>query len=64
MAQRNGIPTLIDVAHELCRLITKFTPVITTQFPTNDDLMTALALANAACAVLEVEARNVRIIGD
>lgn len=64
MAKRTGVPSLISIAHELCRLITKFTPVITSLYPSNTALLAALAAANAACAALETELQAVRDIGD
>ena len=64
MAQRTGIPTLIQVAQRLCNLVTKFTPVIANAYPTNTALLAALAAANAACAELVTEASQVREFGD
>lgn len=64
MARRTGIPTMIQVATTLCRLIIKFTPVIQTLYPSNTALMAALAAANAACAELVAEASAVRELGD
>lgn len=64
MAKRIGIPAIIAVAKEACRLVTKFTPAITKAYPTNTTLLAALAAANAACAVLVTEAEAVRIYGD
>lgn len=53
MAQRTGMPTITKVAKELCRLITKFAPVI--RIVTNNDATVSLALdtALAACSALE-----------
>lgn len=64
MAARNGVPTMIKVAQNLCRLIVKFSPVITVQYPTNAALLAALAAANAACAALEAQLALVREFGD
>lgn len=64
MARRTGVPALIGVAHELCRLITKFTPVIQAAYPSNTALLAALAAANAACSALESELVSVREFGD
>lgn len=64
MARRTGIPSLIGVAQELCRLITKFTPLITQLYPDKPALLAALAAANAACAALVAEAAEVRQYGD
>lgn len=64
MARRTGIPSLIDVAQTLCRLITKFTPVIVQQYSGNPELLAALSAANVACAALVEEASAVREYGD
>lgn len=64
MAQRNGVPTMIKVATRLCQLVVKFTPVITSQFPTNTELLAALAAANTACAALAAQLELVREYGD
>lgn len=64
MAQRNGVPTMILVAKELCRLLAKFTPIITAQFPSNTALLAALAAANTACAALAAQLQLVKEYGD
>lgn len=64
MAKRTGVPALIGVALELCRLITKFSPVIVATYPSATALHAALAAANAACSVLHVELSEVREYGD
>lgn len=64
MARRTGVPALMMIAMELCRLITKFTPIITQLYPTNAALLAALAAANAACSVLHAELSAVRAYGD
>jgi hypothetical protein len=64
MAQRNGVPTMIQVAQRLCQLVVKFTPIITQQFPSNAALLAALAAANTACAALEAQLQLVRDYGD
>jgi hypothetical protein len=64
MAQRNGVPTMIQVAQRLCQLVVKFTPIITQQFPSNAALLAALAAANTACAALEAQLQLVRSYGD
>lgn len=61
---RNGVPTMMIVAQKMCRLIVKFTPIITLQFPTNTDLLASLAAANVACAALEAQLALVREYGD
>lgn len=55
MTRRTGLPSLRDVAKEMCRLLTKFTPVIAAAYPENAALLAALAAANAACAALVEE---------
>lgn len=64
MARRTGVPTILSVAQNLCRLIVKFTPVIQSLYPTNTALLAALAAANAACATLVQEVSAVREYGD
>lgn len=64
MAKRTGIPSISDAAHELCRLLAKYTAVITILYPDNAPLLAALAAAQAACAVLEAQAELVREYGD
>lgn len=64
MTRRTGIPTILQVAQEMCRLIVKFTPVIQAIYPNNTALLAALAAANAACAELVQEVAAVRELGD
>jgi hypothetical protein len=64
MARRTGVPTIQGVAKELCRLVTKFTPVIAAAYPSNSALLLALDAANAACAALVLELETVREYGD
>lgn len=64
MATRTGVPSLITVANELCRLIVKFSPVIQLAYPGNSAVLAALAAANAACAALSEELVAIREIGD
>lgn len=52
MARRTGIPALMEVAKEMCRLIAKFTPIIVALYGTDPAVSTALSAANAACAAL------------
>ena len=64
MAQRTGIPTLMDVAKEMCRLLLKFDLVIRS-FTNNDPaVIAALEAAQAACAVLRQELAEYRVYGD
>lgn len=52
--RRDGLPTILKVARELCRLLTKFTPKIIELYPDNTALHDALNDAAAVCAVLVV----------
>lgn len=64
MATRTGVPAILKIALEMCRLIGKFTPIITKLYPNNADLLAALAAANVACAALAAELELVREFGD
>ena len=64
MAQKTGVPSLMAVAREMCRLIVNFTPVIERLYGDNAALMAALAAANAACSALHAELAAVREYGD
>lgn len=64
MARKTGVPSILQVARELCRLITKFSPVIASLYPSNTALQAALAAANAACETLASELTAVRELGD
>lgn len=64
MATRTGLPTILEVARNLCRLINKFTLVIEVVYPENTALLAALAAANAACAVLASEVQAQIPLGD
>lgn len=64
MARRTGVPAILIVAKEMCRLIVKFTPVIEALYPSNATLLAALATANAACSALHSQLMAVREIGD
>lgn len=52
VARRTGIPALMEVAKELCRLIAKFSPIIVALYGDDPAVSTALSTANAACAAL------------
>jgi hypothetical protein len=47
-----GLPSMRAIARTLCRLIYKFTPIITSLYGDKPALLAALSAANAACAVL------------
>jgi hypothetical protein len=53
----------MQAAQLLCRLVTKFTPIIARIYPENTTLQAALAAANAACAELHVQLEAVRDYG-
>jgi hypothetical protein len=55
MARRTGLPSLMRVAKEMCRLIAFATPIVQKLYPGNVPLAAALAAANAACEVLHAE---------
>jgi hypothetical protein len=63
MAQRTGVPSLMEVARRLCLLLTKFTPILTARYGSNAELMAALTAANAACSALHAELSEVREYG-
>lgn len=62
--KKTGVPSLILVAHELCRLLSKFAPLIAALYPQNAALQAALAAASAACQTLEAQLLMVREYGD
>ena len=63
MTRRTGVPSLISVAREMCRLILVFSPIIRRAYPSNTALHVALEAANAACDVLRQELEEVREFG-
>lgn len=52
MARRTGIPAIMAVGKELCRLVNKFGPLIRSLYPENAALDTALTAAYVACEAL------------
>lgn len=64
MARRTGVPSLLQVAKRMCDLLNKFSPVISTLYPSNAALLAALSAAEAACHVLRDELAAVRETGD
>lgn len=60
MAARTGIPSILRITLELCRLLSKFSPVLSVRYAGNPALLAALASAQAACGVLAQEAAKVR----
>lgn len=60
MAKRLGVWSLRDVAHTMCRLITKFSPILRAAYPDNAALQAALSAAMAACEVLDAELAGVQ----
>jgi len=63
VAGRTGVPSLIKVAKELCRLILLFGPVITRLYPDNSALHVAMSAASAACQTFHEELEKVKEIG-
>lgn len=53
MAKRTGMPALVSVAKEMCRLITKFEPIIRATTGNDPAVSAALTAAMTACGVLE-----------
>lgn len=58
VSRRTGLPSILEVAHKLCKLIVTFTPYIQRLYPDNAALLAALAAANAACMALGEEVQN------
>lgn len=52
MARRTGLPSILHLAKQMCRLIALFTPVVKQVYPSATALHAALAAANAACETL------------
>jgi len=63
MAGRTGVPSLIKVAKELCRLILAFGPIIVRAYPESTALHVAMAAAQAACQTFHEELEKVKEIG-
>jgi hypothetical protein len=64
MAQRTGVPSLIQTARTLCKFILLFSPTIRRLYPDAVLLHAALETAMAACGQLEIELEKVRAYGD
>lgn len=64
MATRTGVPTMLYLSKKLVRIITKFLPVLQTEFPDNEDLLTAVQdCANCLTSLIALLA-EVRDTGD
>lgn len=63
MATKTGVPSLIQVARRMCKLITAFSPIIRRVYPDNEALLLALDAAMTACSVLDAELEAVREYG-
>lgn len=61
--RRDGLFSLQKTSRELCRLITKFAPIIQQLYPLNTALQAALTAALAACSILEEEVTDQRSPG-
>lgn len=64
MARRLGVWSIQQTAKRLCRLVSKFSPIITSTYSGNDALIAALAAALTACNELSNELELVREYGD
>lgn len=64
MTARTGVPSLILVAREVCRLLVKYAPRIKELYPANTTLHDALDAALIACQALEAALIVVREYGD
>jgi hypothetical protein len=64
MTQRTGVPTLINTASKMCKIILLFSPTIRRIYPDAVVLHLALETAMAACGELEKELEKVRAYGD
>lgn len=62
--RRSGLPTLLELAKKMCRIIVTFTPAIQKLYGENAALMAALAAANVACHELEQEISEAVLPGD
>lgn len=59
-----GIPAILHIGKELCRLLTKFSPKIV-EFSGNDEtVITVLATALTACEAMEEVLKTLREQGD
>lgn len=54
--KRTGLPTIRSIAYTLCRLLSKFGPIIRLAYPDNATLQAALIAAEEACHTLVAEA--------
>lgn len=64
MAKVTGVPTLYKLTRLLCLAVTKFRPLIYSNFPENTALHVALEAASVACATFLTELVGVRDWGD
>lgn len=64
MARRTGLRTIRELAHQMCRLVVRFTPTLQAAFPDSPALQAALVAANAACAELVIQADLLLEFGD
>lgn len=62
--RRTGVPTLVLIAAQLCKYISRYGPTISALYPENVALQAALAAAGAACQTLETQLLLVREYGD
>lgn len=64
MTSRTYVPTLIEIAQQMCKYIVIGAPIIRRLYPNNALLLAALDAALLACQELEKELQAVREIGD
>jgi hypothetical protein len=61
---RNGIPSTLDAARELCRLLNKYRTIIVAVSGNDEDVIAALDAALAACQALDLALEALREYGD
>lgn len=52
VVQKDGVPSLHELATQLCRILSVFGPIIRQKYALNVPLMTALTAAEGMCALL------------
>jgi hypothetical protein len=61
---KDGVPTLIKRARQMCDAVHKFAPIIRAKYPDNVTLMAALVAAEVMCATFIDEFEAIRQYGD
>lgn len=62
--EKDGVPTLLLRARQMCDAVHKFAPIIRAKYGTNEALMVALVAAETMCAVFIDEFEAIREYGD